>query len=373
MAGIYIHIPFCKKACSYCNFHFSTSLVLKDQMVDNLAKELTLRRDFLSEKISTIYFGGGTPSLLSGAEISRLIKTAESQFDCSDLQEITLECNPENINEAYLLELKNAGITRLSLGVQSLNEAVLASMNRSHNRQQALDSVALIGKYFDNYTIDLMYGLPASLGEHSFQDDLTYFLEKDTPHISLYNLTIEEQTKLHHDISSGKTEEPSEEQSRKEFEFVIASLEKYGYHHYEISNAAKSGFESKHNSAYWNFSPYLGIGPAAHSFDGKDRYANIANNPLYIKSLEKSKIPTEKESLTDNEAFNEILMLGLRQKKGVDVQRLKTYPDLYVKMLESRAYKNYILSKVLKSELNSLILQNDGIFLADKICSDLFA
>lgn len=342
-------------------------------MIDSLAKEIGLRRDFLSEKTSTIYFGGGTPSLLSGAEIQRLIDEVKQHFDCSELLEITLECNPENINEAYLLELKEAGITRLSLGVQSLNETVLTSMNRSHNKQQAIDSVALIGKHFENYTIDLMYGLPASLGEHSFQDDLIHFLESGTPHISLYNLTIEEQTKLHHDISSGKTEEPSEEQSRKEFEFVIDTLAKYGYHHYEISNAAKPGFESKHNSAYWNFSPYLGIGPAAHSFDGKDRYSNIANNPKYIKTLERNVIPTEKESLTDSEAFNEILMLGLRQKKGVDVQKLKNYPVLYAKMQESRAYKNYISSKVIKSELNSLILQNDGIFLADKICSDLFA
>jgi oxygen-independent coproporphyrinogen-3 oxidase len=342
-------------------------------MVESLVAEMQLRKSFLKEKISTLYFGGGTPSILSVDEIKRLIDVALLNFDCQNLQEVTLECNPENISESYLLGLKEAGITRISLGIQSLNQAVLTSMNRSHNKEQALYSVELIRKHFDNFSVDLMYGLPASLGENSFQDDLIYFLKNGTPHISLYNLTIEEQTKLYHDIHKGKTDEPSEEQSRKEFEFVIASLEKHGYNHYEISNAAKPGFESKHNSAYWNFSPYVGIGPAAHSFDGRNRFANIANNPQYIKSLREKEIPTEKEILSDSEAFNEILMLGLRQKKGVDIRKLQQYPDLYARMKENRAYKNYISSKVLKSELNSLILQNDGIFLADKICSDLFA
>lgn len=342
-------------------------------MVEALGKEMDLRAGFLKEGVSTLYFGGGTPSILSVEELQQLIEVAKSNFDCQNLEEITLECNPENITESYLLGVKAAGITRISLGIQSLNPTVLTSMNRSHNRDQALYSVEFIRKHFDNFSVDLMYGLPASLGENSFQKDLIYFLKSGAPHISLYNLTIEEQTKLHHDISSGKTEEPSEEQSRKEFEFVIASLEKYGYKHYEISNAAKPGFESKHNSAYWNFSPYVGIGPAAHSFDGEHRYANVANNAVYIKSLTKNELPTEKETLSDTDAFNEILMLGLRQKKGVDLRKLRVYTKLYAKMIESKVYKNYISSKVLKSELNSLILQNDGIFLADKICSDLFA
>lgn len=342
-------------------------------MVAAIAKEMELRQDFLTEQVATLYFGGGTPSLLSDSELEILISAAKKYFNCHTNLEITLECNPENISEKYLKSIKKLGVNRVSLGVQSLNAEVLKSMNRSHNRQEALQSVELIAQHFDNYSVDLMYGLPSGLGANSFQDDLNFFLGNKTPHISLYNLTVEEQTKLHHDIHRGKVEAPSEEQSRKEFEMIIQALEKQGYQHYEISNAALPGFESKHNTAYWNFSPYIGIGPAAHSFDGKNRFANLANNAVYIKTLAKNRVPTEKESLSETDAFNEILMLGLRQKRGVDLRKLKVYHNLYTEMTESKAYKNYISSKVLKSELNSLILQNDGIFLADKICSDLFA
>ena len=337
-----------------------------------MVQEIALRKDFFTEPLRTIYFGGGTPSILTPDEIARLLDAINAMVDCSLVEEVTFECNPENISEDYLIALKKLGITRLSIGIQSLNEDVLQSMNRSHNKQEALLAIELIRKYFSNYSVDLMYGLPPSLGAQSFKQDLLFFLNNGAPHISLYNLTIEEHTKLHNDISKGKSTSPSEEQSREEFEFLIETLKTNGYNHYEVSNASLPGFESKHNSAYWNFSPYLGIGPASHSFDGKDRYANIANNALYIKALKEKNIPQEKEELSDTDCFNEILMLGLRQRKGVDIELLKAYPTLYNTMLDSNAYKNYISNKVLKAEQNSLILQNDGIFLSDKICSDLF-
>lgn len=341
-------------------------------MLNAMVQEIALRKDFFTEPLRTIYFGGGTPSILNAGEITRILNAIKDVVDCNLVDEITFECNPENITEDYLVALKKIGITRLSIGIQSLNDDVLQSMNRSHTKQEALQAIECVHKHFDNYSVDLMYGLPPSLGEQSFKQDLMFFLTSGTPHISLYNLTIEEHTKLHNDITKGKSVAPSEEQSREEFEFLIDTLKNKGYNHYEVSNAALPGFESKHNSAYWNFSPYLGIGPAAHSFDGKDRYANIANNARYIKSLEKKILPIEKEELNDKDCFNEILMLGLRQLKGVDTSRLKAYPLLYEEMISSAHYKNYISNKVLKAEQNSLILQNDGIFLSDKICSDLF-
>lgn len=341
-------------------------------MLSALIQEAKLRKNFLAEHVQSIYLGGGTPSLYSAKEIGQLLQAIYNNYQINSHPEITLECNPENISDAYLSELKRIGITRLSIGIQSFSNAVLKSMNRSHDTLQAYKAIELSAKYFDNFSVDLMYGLPPGLGEQSFKKDLEWMLSHKIPHISLYNLTVEEHTKLSFDIDKNKTLKPSENQSRNEFEHIIKTLNKQGYNHYEISNAALPGKESKHNSAYWQRKNYLGLGPAAHSFDGKKRYNNIANNAQYIKGINTNNALMEIEILSDRDIFNELIMLGLRQKRGVDINDLKRHPKLLEEMMNFTTYRNYILTEVLKTGENFLKLQNDGIFLADKICSDLF-
>ena len=317
MAGIYIHIPFCKQACHYCDFHFSTSLKHKTHLVKSINKELFLRKSELkSEFIETIYFGGGTPSLLSPDEIRSILKTIFNDFEVVLNPEITFEVNPDDIDENYLKVIKKLGVNRLSIGIQSFFSNDLNLMNRSHDALQAEQVLELVSKYFKNFSVDLIYGTPGLTNEMWIKN-IDTVLKYNTPHISSYALTIEKDTALSHFINKGIVKPVSDEQSQEHFQILVNKLIDVGFIHYELSNFGKPNKFSKNNSSYWNGGLYLGIGPSAHSYNGKTRSWNIANNLKYISSISKGILPSDVEVLTKIDRYNERIMTGLRTMWGV--------------------------------------------------------
>jgi oxygen-independent coproporphyrinogen III oxidase len=368
LSGIYIHIPFCKQACHYCNFHFATSLRYKNEMIDALLKETRLRKDYLDGKtVETIYFGGGTPSLLSADELSTMIKQLEHSFTIAAAPEITLEANPDDINEQKLLDWKKIGINRLSIGIQSFFEEDLQWMNRAHNARQAIDNLQLARKYFDNITVDLIYGTP-QLTNEKWKSNVDTVIGLGIPHISCYALTVEPRTPLQKMIQQHKSENINPDKQSEQFLLLMQWLGDAGYEHYEISNFAKPGWRSRHNSSYWSGKKYLGIGPSAHSFDGATRQWNLANNNLYIQALTEEKIPFEKEELSPVQQLNEYIMTSLRTSEGLNLGQLNANAG---KILRA-ASKKYIESKLMILENDSLILTKEGKLLADGIAADLF-
>ncbi len=375
MAGIYIHIPFCKQACHYCNFHFSTSLHYKNELVAALLKEIELRKGYLeNEIIETIYFGGGTPSLLSPEELESLIQEVYRQFEITRDPEITLEANPDDITEEKLQQWKKAGINRLSIGVQSFFGEDLQWMNRAHTAEQARDNLQLSTKYFENITIDLIYGTPGLTNEKCEQNIATA-ISLGIPHLSCYALTVEPRTPLDKMIRQHKTENINPDKQSEQFLLLMQWLEDAGYEHYEISNFAKlacpagrPGWRSRHNSSYWQGKKYLGIGPSAHSFNGTERQWNIANNKVYLESINNELIPFEKESLTDVQQLNEYIMTSLRTSEGI---RLDRPGELLGKELQIKSRK-HIDRGLLKMENNALVLTREGKLLADGVAADLF-
>ena len=375
MAGIYIHIPFCKQACSYCNFHFSTSLAQKDLLVNALIKEIELTANAASsnKNIQTIYFGGGTPSLLSISELQRILKSIQTNFDVDSSAEITLEANPDDIDPAALAQWLLAGINRLSLGIQSFNDAELKWMNRAHNAQHALNSIDLIKQSgFTNLSVDLIFGSPL-LSHEELKKNIEYILQKDIPHIACYALTVEEKTLLHHQIEKKKGVPVDESHQSTQFNILVNMLTAAGYDHYEISSFAKNGLRSKHNSSYWKGTAYWGFGPSAHSYDGvSKRRWNISNNALYIQSIQKGIIPFEEEILTVNQQRNETVMIALRTKEGIPLQQFKTtYGKGAIDQLLLQA-QPYIQNSQLILLDQQLFLSNSGKFFADGIAGDLF-
>ena len=323
MAGIYIHIPFCKKACHYCNFHFSVSQNLLPQMVDAICREAELRNDYITENISTIYFGGGTPSLLTIDDLRFTIEKLKSLFVIDIDAEITLEANPDDITEENLLNWKEAGINRLSIGVQSFFEEDLSWMNRAHNATQAYDSIRLaIQSGFNNISIDLIYGTPGLTDERWLQNLATAH-ELNVPHLSCYALTIEPNTALQKMIALQKKENIDAGKQSTHFELLMDWAKEKGYEHYEISNFAKPGFRSKHNSSYWQSKSYLGLGPSAHSYNEKTRQWNVANNIAYIESIQKNTVPFEVEELSSTQKINEYIMTSLRTMEGINLSFLE--------------------------------------------------
>ncbi|MDX1545081.1 MAG: radical SAM family heme chaperone HemW, partial [Christiangramia sp.] len=293
MSGIYIHIPFCKQACHYCDFHFSTSTKKKSQLVEMLGRELVLRKNELdSEEIETIYFGGGTPSLLNKEELDQIFQTVFENFKVTENAEITLEANPDDLTQEKLKMLSESPINRLSIGVQSFFEEDLQLMNRAHNSDEALSSLKHAKRYFDNISIDLIYGIPGQTNAQ-WKENLQTALDLEIPHISSYALTVEPKTALEKFIEKGKIKAVDDEQYREQFEILVSTLTTNGFEHYEFSNFGKPGYHSRNNMAYWMGRTYLGIGPSAHSFDGNSRKWNISNNTLYIKAIEKDQIPQE--------------------------------------------------------------------------------
>ncbi|MGO1751165.1 MULTISPECIES: radical SAM family heme chaperone HemW [Psychroflexus] len=322
MSGIYIHIPFCKQACHYCDFHFSTSMKYKEQLVSSLMKEISLRRDEISPNIKTIYFGGGTPSLLNQDEVTKIINQIHKELNVDENAEITLEANPDDLDENYLKELSQTKVNRLSIGVQSFFEKDLKMMNRAHNSEEAHKSIQLAKKYFDNISIDLIYGIP-EMSIQRWKENINKVFELNVPHISCYALTVEPQTALAKFIEKEIIKPVDDALAREHYEVLCEEMSANGFDNYEFSNFGKAGYYSQNNMAYWTGKSYLGIGPAAHSFDGKKRSWNINNNIKYIKAIESGKLPSEVETLTKSDRFNEYIMTGLRTKFGVSLQKIK--------------------------------------------------
>jgi oxygen-independent coproporphyrinogen-3 oxidase len=373
MAGIYIHIPFCKQACHYCNFHFSTSLKLQNDFLDALLKEITLRKDYTDgEHIETIYFGGGTPSLLSEAAVARIMKAIHTHFTISSDPEITLEANPDDVQPTSLIAWKNNGINRLSIGIQSFFEEDLQWMNRAHSAVQALESINLSQEAgFSNISIDLIYGTP-SLSDEKWKYNMQKAADLKVPHISAYALTVEPGTAL--DVMTKKKKAPSvnNEDQARQFLMMTAYFQSRGYEHYEISNLSLPGKRSRHNSSYWTGAKYLGLGPSAHSYNGVGRQWNIANNGLYIQSINKNQVPSEMEELMPVQRFNEYVMTSLRTIEGLDLTFVKRiFGEGYVERLMSDS-RRFIQNGWMTNGSEKLVLTGTGRLFADGIASQLF-
>jgi oxygen-independent coproporphyrinogen-3 oxidase len=372
MSGIYIHIPFCKQACHYCDFHFSTSLKRKDQLVFALVKELELRKDeFENQTVDTIYFGGGTPSLLSIDQLDLLIDSIHKNYKVSSKPEITLEANPDDLSLDNFKALSQSAINRLSIGVQSFFETDLKLMNRAHNADEAKQCLEEATKYFDNISIDLIYGIPGLTHDNWIQNIETA-LSFNIPHISSYALTVEPKTALASFIKKGIMEPVDDDLSQEQFHILIEKLDSKGFVHYELSNFGKPDYFSKNNSAYWQGKSYLGIGPSAHSFNGKERSWNIRNNVKYIKAIEEGILPIEVETLSKTDKYNEYVMTGLRTIWGVSVKKVEyDFGIMFKKYLFEQAQK-HIEQDLLYLENDKLLVTKKGKFLSDGIASDLF-
>lgn len=372
MAGIYIHIPFCKQACHYCDFHFSTSLKKKDQMVQMLCRELELRKEELPDaEYKTLYFGGGTPSLLTSEELVRIFGTIYSNYHIAEGPEITLEANPDDLSEEKIKMLAASKINRLSIGVQSFFEEDLKLMNRAHNAGEALESIKLAKQYFDNISIDLIFGVPG-MSDERWKENLTIALELGVPHISSYALTVEPNTALQKFIEKGKVKPVDDEAALRHFEILVQILTNSGFEHYEFSNFGKPGYFSQNNTAYWLGKPYLGIGPSAHSYDGNSRKWNVSNNSLFIKALEKDNLPQQIEKLSTADKFNEYVMTRLRTKFGVSLEEVA---EKFGNNYKQHFLKNAVLlqqKQLLEKRDNVYHITTKGKFLSDGIAADLF-
>lgn len=372
MSGIYIHIPFCKQACHYCDFHFSTSLKKKDEMVLALAKEIQLRKnEFENSEIETIYFGGGTPSILQISDIQFLIDEVYKNYNVAKNPEITIEANPDDLSEERIIELANSPVNRLSIGVQSFFEDDLKLMNRAHNSAEAKKCLKIATKYFDNISVDLIYGIPGLTNER-WQQNIQTVLNLNIPHISSYALTVEPKTALQKFIKEGVIPQPDDAVAHEQFLMLVDTLETNGFIHYELSNFGKDNYFSRNNSAYWLGKKYLGIGPSAHSYDGKNRSWNVSNNTVYIKYLTENKLPNETETLTETDRYNEYIMTGLRTIWGVSLTRIeKDFGQKHLNYLMQNA-KRYLDDEKLIVENNVLRTTKKGKFFCDGIASDLF-
>ncbi|MFD0990176.1 radical SAM family heme chaperone HemW [Mariniflexile jejuense] len=387
MAGIYIHIPFCKQACHYCDFHFSTSLKKKDELVNALVTELKLRKDeFKNQNVETIYFGGGTPSLLTIDELVLIINTIYKNYQVVENPEITLEANPDDLIQSQMSpraqsrglagnsifeDYLKIGINRLSIGIQSFFETDLKLMNRAHNAEEAKACLQEATKYFNNISIDLIYGIP-DLTNKNWLKNIETVLSFNIPHISSYALTIEPKTALDSFIKKGIIKNVDDDLAQEQFHILIEKLEASGYIHYELSNFGKPDYFSRNNSAYWQGKPYLGVGPSAHSFDGLKRGWNVRNNSKYIKSLEQNVLPIEIEILSTTDKYNEYIMTGLRTVWGVSLRKVEhDFGILYKKYLLEQSQK-HINEHLLYIDDDTLLVTKKGKFLSDGIASDLF-
>lgn len=371
MAGIYLHIPFCKQKCSYCDFHFSTDSSYHLRMMDAIHGELELKKESLKgQTVQTIYFGGGTPSLIAPEQLSRLLKQIHAHYDIESDLEVTIEANPDDLDGQRLSELKRIGVNRLSIGIQSFDDEILTSMNRGHNSDQALSAVGMAQEEgFQNISVDIIYGLPGRDLEW-LKSELDRFLALGVQHISAYQLTIEPRTSYAHQVDKGLLRMPKDEKVAEQFEYLIKTFQRAGFEQYEVSNFAKDGFVSKHNSSYWRGKPYLGVGPSAHSYDGRHRYWNVANNHRYMKAIEDGTGFQEQEELDSKTRFNEYILTRSRTKWGLDLAYI--LEEFNIDLLDANAA---VLRKyadgysILEGHLR---LNEKGLLLADGFASDLF-
>ncbi|MDH5367588.1 MAG: radical SAM family heme chaperone HemW [Cyclobacteriaceae bacterium] len=373
MAGIYIHIPFCRQACYYCDFHFSTSLSLKEKMVKAIMHELKMQYEYLSEKlINTIYFGGGTPSLLSESELNSILDVIYQNFNVSNNPEITLEANPDDLSLEKLKTLKRLGINRLSIGVQSFHEPHLNYLNRIHTSFEAtncINNARLAG--FKNISIDLIYGLPSN-NHDIWLNDLDVAIKLNVEHISSYCLTIEEKTVFGNWVKKGKISSVEDDFSAQQFEIMVDILQDNGFEQYEVSNFSKPELHSQHNSNYWQQVSYLGVGPGAHSFNGKVRQYNISNNPNYLKAINNNEIPYTLDELSINDFINERILISLRTKWGLDTSILKNHHGYDLLKEKSEYIKQLKNNDMATINEGVIILNTKGMLLADHISSELF-
>ena len=373
MAGIYLHIPFCRKACDYCDFHFSTSLGLKERVVDAMCMEIQQRAQTWKEKqIQTIYFGGGTPSLLNGKELGKLVDTIKNNFIISADAEITFEANPDDITDENLSIWVKHGINRLSIGIQSFFDRDLDYMERIHSASEGENAVRLAQKAgIKNITIDLIYGTPG-LSNPEWQKNLQKAVDLNVPHISAYALTVEEGTPLYHRIKKKQKKSPNEDIQADQFLFMSEFLEQNGFEHYEVSNFGKPNMHSRHNSSYWDVIPYLGIGPSAHSYDGNRRRMNVSNNAKYVAAFEKNESDYfEEEFLTGDDIFNEYLLTRLRTKKGLTKEHFESHFSIgeWIALLEEL---EEIPMEYLHITEDAISLSREGLLHADGIAAELF-
>lgn len=368
-----MHIPFCKQACHYCNFHFTTSLRYKDELVAALVKEAGLQKSYLpAGTIDTIYFGGGTPSLLSIDDCRLLIDTIRQTYEVAGDAELTLEANPDDISAEKLKGWKEAGINRLSIGVQSFFEEELRWMNRAHTASHARQCIELSqAAGFTNLTIDLIYGSPL-LTDAKWEQNVQTAIHYNIPHLSCYALTVEEKTPLHKLISNRQKPPVDPDKQGHQFLLLMQWLRAAGYEHYEVSNFAKPGFRSRHNSSYWKGQPYLGLGPSAHSFNGYERQWNIANNQQYIVSIQQGQIPFEKEELSATDQLNEYLMISLRTMEGVDLGVIEEKWGAKEKERLLTSIRPSVQHGTIRQQNNRIQLTDEGLLLADGIAASLF-
>lgn len=367
MAGIYIHVPFCRQACHYCNFYFSTSTANKARFVEALLKEIELSKDYLQgEAIETIYFGGGTPSVLTGDELNLIMDTLSRFYNLNHIQEFTFEANPDDLSNEAIQTFKQAGVNRFSIGVQSFFDEDLQYMNRAHNAIDAISSIKRAQDAgFNSLTIDLIYGVP-TLTDEKWQKNLDTAFSLGIPHLSCYALTVEPKTSLERKIAKGQYAKVDDAQSARQFTMLMDEVKKAGYEHYEISNFSKPGKYAVHNTNYWLGKKYLGLGPSAHSFNTKSRRWNVANNVNYINSLHSGLIPFEEETLTETQQVNEYIMTSLRTMWGLDLAKHPKYRLAIINALEAVETDTYVLDN------NIICLTDKGRLFADAIAAELF-
>lgn len=372
MAGIYIHIPFCKQRCNYCAFYSSTLYNIKEEYVNALCNELRMRKEYLNdETIETIYLGGGTPSTLTISQLQKICDTVYATYPVSDTPEVTIECNPDDLTPEFLKQLKTMPFNRISMGIQSFNDMQLKRLGRRHNAEKACCAVKNArAAGFGNISIDLMFALPGSTKEE-WMHDLETAIALNPDHLSAYNLMYEEGTPLYNALQRGEFKELSEEENLEQFQMLINSMKAAGYHHYEISNFAQSGRESRHNSSYWNDTPYIGCGAAAHSYNGRSREWNIADIKEYIKGINSGKRNFEIEHLSEEELYNDTILTRLRTADGIPLAWMEEKFSGRLNTYMLRAAEKEVALGNLKEENGYLSLTEKGIFISDAVIREL--
>ena len=372
MSGIYIHIPYCKQACHYCDFHFSTSMKTKNEMIDCIVKEMDIRKSEFSKKIDSVYIGGGTPSVMTNLELETIFNGLEKKTSIGDIKEITIEINPEDLSGEKLEFYREIGINRLSIGIQSMNNNILKWMNRSHDKNQIINGLSTVKEAgFENISLDFIYGTPKNL-QRDYKDELLEILKFNPTHLSCYHLTIEDGTYFGHLEKKRKIKRIEDEVSQKEFQWISEKLKSKNYQHYEISNFALQGKQSFHNSNYWNQSSYIGLGPGAHSFRNSKRRWNISNNRLYIKNIKAGVPYFEQEVLSPYDLVNEKIMLGLRTLNGLDKNYIfSILPESIKDEIESKL-NTFLKDEILISRNNIISMNPEKWLLSEHVSRELF-
>lgn len=372
MAGIYIHYPFCKQACHYCNFHFSTQLKHQEAVLESMFSELEMRSSFLSSPIESIYFGGGSPSLLNSKWIEKWLELISMYFELQPKVEITLEVNPDDATKSYLNSIRQAGVNRISLGIQTFDAVALKLMNRIHTVKQSKTALEITANMFSNYSIDLIYGIP-DIAIEQWNNDINNALFFNPAHISSYALTVEPKTVLAYQIDKGQIKMSDDEEVKIQYDHLVDRLCSLGYDHYELSNFGKPNYYSINNSNYWTGKPYLGIGPGAHSFDGKNtRCWNVSNNQLYVKKIKDNVLPLTKETLKQKERFNEYVMTRLRTMWGISLEEVTTQFGVHFSNYVEKQTNKHLLTNNVYWDGDSLKIKKHARFLTDGIASDFF-